>query len=82
MNVLTLAQLTQKAREAWPEHIDFNAATYFTWPGATIYLFPLVGPKLSPDGATTPQQLLEALCAKGMIAAGAWCIIVSEEDLL
>ena len=81
MNVLTIPRLNQKIRECWPEYETFQAGTYFAWPGPSIYMYPKVEPKLYPDGATTPQHMLNALCAKGLIKAGAWAVLVEASDL-
>lgn len=79
---LALAQLSTLVREAWPDYTPpFNAVTYFNWPGPSLYLFPNITPKLAPDGAFTPQQVLEALCARGAIPACSYCIVVTEADL-
>ena len=79
--ILSIDRLNTLTRSSWPEYTTFDAATYFKWPGAAIYLYPVVSPKLYPDGATTPQQILDALCAKGVLVAGPYALLVTEEDL-
>ena len=79
--VLTLARLSQKTRETWPEYGHFDARQYFTWPTHGMFLYPNIAPMLSPEGCTTPVQLLQALVAKGALRAGSVAILVQPSDL-
>lgn len=79
--ILTMAKLTTMTRATWPEYQSFDAATYYNWPGPAAYLYPHVTPKLSPEGAMTPVQLLQALVAKGVLRATSYVLLVTEDDL-
>lgn len=78
---LTLTQLNALTRQCWPEYTTFDAATYYRWPGAAAYLYPNVTPRLHPDGATSPLQLLQALVARGVLRATSYVLLVTLNDL-